>query len=67
MISNKTKRNIWLTLAVLAAVTSIARVIDAFMGNVKWWDLISVFVILAFCIKYYLCYQRKVKAGELFN
>lgn len=37
MISNRVKRNIFLTLAVMSAITVIDRAIRLAMGHVEWW------------------------------
>jgi len=36
-------------------------------GSVEWWNLITAVVITAFCIKFYFCYRKQVKRGNLFG
>lgn len=67
MLSNKTKRNIWLTLAIQSVGCIIDRAIRVMDGSVEWWNLITAVVITAFCIKFYLCYRKQVKRGNLFG
>lgn len=67
MLSNKVKRNIWLTLAILSVGCIIDRAIRVMDGFVEWWNLITAVVITAFCIKFYLCYRKQVKRGNLFG
>lgn len=67
MLSNRVKRNIWLTLAILSGLAIIDRAIRIAMGELDWWQLVSVIIITAFCIKFYLCYHRQVKRGNLFG
>lgn len=67
MLSNKAKRNIWLTLAILSVGCIIDRAIRVIDGSVEWWNLVATIVITAFCIKFYLCYRKQVKRGNLFG
>ena len=67
MISNRVKRNVWLVLAVMSVGVVINRAIRVAEGTVEWWDLVSGIVITAFCVKFYLCYRREVKNGNLFG
>lgn len=67
MISNRVKRNIWLTLAILSLGTVVERAIRVADGSIGWWNLIASILITAFCTKFYLCYRRKVKEGILFS
>lgn len=55
MLSNKVKRNLWLTLAILSLAAVVDRAIRVADGTVEWWNLISAIVITAFCTKFYLC------------
>lgn len=61
MLSDKTKRNIWLTLAITSILAVINRTIKLAAGETEWWSLASAIVILAYCTKFYLCYRRKVR------
>lgn len=67
MLSNKVKRNIWLTLAILSVGCIIDRAIRVIDGSVEWWNLVATIVITVFCIKFYLCYRKQVKRGNLFG
>lgn len=67
MISNRVKRNVWLVLAVMSVGVVINRAIRVAEGTVEWLDLVSAIVITAFCVKFYLCYRREVKNGNLFG
>lgn len=67
MISNRVKRNIWLTLTILSVGVVIDRTIRVFDGSVDWWNLVTAICILVICTKFYLCYRRQVKAGNLFG
>ena len=67
MLSNRVKRNIWLTLAILSGLAIIDRTIRIVMGELEWWQLVSVIIITAFCIKFYLCYRKQVQRGNLYG
>ncbi len=67
MVSNRIKRNIWLTLAVLNVGVIADRTIGVADGSLEWWQLVSAFVIFFFCIKFYLCYRKQVKLGNFFG
>lgn len=67
MLSNKVKRNIWLTLAILSVGCIIDRVIRVIDGSVEWWNLITAVLITAFCTRFYLCYRKQVKRGNIFG
>lgn len=67
MISNRVKRNVWLVLAVMSVGAVVDRAIRVAEGTVEWWNLVSAVVITAFCVKFYLCYRREVKNGNLFG
>lgn len=57
----------WLVLAVMSVGVVINRAIRVAEGTVEWLDLVSAIVITAFCVKFYLCYRREVKNGNLFG
>lgn len=65
MLSNKVRRNIWLTLAVVSAVCVVDRAVRVIDGSVEWWNLVSAIIITVLCVKFYLCYRRKVNNGNL--
>lgn len=67
MLSNKVKRNFGLTLAILSVGCIIDRAIRVIDGSVEWWNLVATIVITAFCTKFYLCYHKQVKRGNLFG
>lgn len=67
MLSNKVKRNIWLILAILSVGCIIDRAIRAIDGSIEWWNLVATILITAFCTKFYLCYRKQVKRGNLFG
>lgn len=67
MLSNKVKRNLWLTLAILSLAAVVDRAIKVADGTVEWWNLVSAIVITVFCTKFYLCYRKQVKKGNLFG
>lgn len=67
MLSNKVKRNIWPTLALLSVGYIIDRAIRVIDGSIEWWNLVATIVITAFCIKFYLWYRKQLKHGNLFG
>lgn len=67
MISNRVKRNVWLVLAVMSVGAVVDRAIRVAEGTVEWGNLVSAIVITAFCVKFYRCYRREVKNGNLFG
>lgn len=67
MFNNRAKRNIWLTLAILSGLAIIDRSIRIAMGELDWWQLVSVIIITCFCMKFYLCYRRQVKKGNIYG
>ena len=67
MLSNKVKRNIWLTLTILSVGCIIDRVIRVIDGSIEWWNLVATIVITTFCTKFYICYRKQVKRGTLFG
>lgn len=60
MLSDKVKRNIWLTFAVLSALSVVNRAIRLADGTAEWWQLCSSVVITAACVIFYLDCRRKV-------
>ena len=65
MLSNRARRNIWLTLAILSLAAVVNRTIKVIDGSTEWWNLVSAIIITAFCTKFYLCYRKQVKQGNL--
>lgn len=64
MISNKVKRNLWLTLSIMSVIVVIDRSIRVIDGLLEWWNLASAIVITAFCTRFYLCCRKQVKRGN---
>lgn len=67
MISNKIKRNVWLTLAIMSTACIADRAIRVADGSLEWWNLVSAVIITALCTKFYLCYRRQVREGNIFG
>lgn len=67
MVSNKVKRNVWLTLTIVSVACVIARAIRVAEGAIEWGELVSTIIITAFCVKFYLCYRRAIREGKLFG
>lgn len=67
MLTNKTKRNFCLVLALLNAAMSIDRVICLATGDAKWWQLVSSLVAMALFLKLYYSYKRAVRRGNLYG
>lgn len=67
MLSNKVKRNIWLTLSILSLAAVVDRAVRLVSEGSDWGSLACAVVITVFCIRYYLYYRRQVKAGRLFG
>ncbi|MDE6655032.1 MAG: hypothetical protein K2K37_11680 [Muribaculaceae bacterium] len=63
MMSDRVKRNIWLTLSILSVGIILDRTIRVADGSVEWWNLVCAIIIAFFCTRNYLCYRRKVN-GE---
>lgn len=67
MISNKVKRNLWLALAVMSLAGVVDRAIRVADGSLEWWNLLTAVCITGFCTKFYFCYRREVRNGNLFG
>ena len=67
MFNNRTRRNLWLTLAILSLAAVVDRAIRVIDGSIEWWNLASAIIITALCTKFYLCYRKQVKRGNLFG
>ncbi len=67
MLSNRVKRNIWLTLTILSALTIIDRTVRVVEGSVEWWHLLSAVIVHAQYGNSFLCYRKQVKRGNLFG
>ena len=67
MVSNKVKRNIWLTLAILSIIGIVDRIIKFIDGSIEWWSLVSAVIITILCTRFYLSYRRQVREGNLFG
>lgn len=66
MISNRTKRNIWLAFTIIGGGIVISRVIDLMTGG-DWWRLLSGAVLFLVVLKIYLSYRIAVKNGNLYG
>lgn len=66
-MNNKSRRNIWLALAILSVVAILDRAVRVFTGSLEWWQLASVIIICALCTRFYLCYRRALKDGNLYG
>ena len=66
-MSNKIKRNLWLALAIMSFVVIIDRSIRLANGNLEWWQMLSPIALTAFFARFYLCYRRAVKDGNLYG
>ena len=67
MISNKVKRNIWLTLSIVSLMCVISRGIKVLDGTAEWWQLFYTTVVFAVIFRLYMAYRKQVKAGNLFG
>lgn len=67
MLSNKTKRNIWLAISVVTFASVISHAINVAVGAAEWWQLFSVTIVFAIVFKCYLANRKAVKAGNLFG
>lgn len=63
MLSDRAKRNVWLTFAILSVGIIIDRVIGVADGSAEWYSLVCAFIITLFCVKTYICYRKKVKVS----
>lgn len=66
MISNRTKRNVWLAFTIIGGGIVISRVIDLMAGG-DWWHLLSGTAIFLVVLKIYLSYRIAVKNGNLYG
>lgn len=64
MISNKVKRNIWLTLSILSFAIAIATTIKVCDGTSEWWQLVCSIVIFGVIFRLFVLYRKQVKAGN---
>lgn len=67
MLSNRVKRNIWLTLTILSGLAIIDRSVRVVEGSIEWWNLLSAIIVTALCGKFFMCYRKQVKRGNLFG
>lgn len=67
MLSNRVRRNVWLVLGVLSLAAVGDRAVRVAQGSLEWWNLVAVVVITLFCFRFYLCYRRQVRRGNLFG
>jgi len=67
MLSNRVKRNAWLTFAIISAVSLIARTWQFIMHEEQWYDVLSCAVITALCFKFFLDYRKALNAGKMYG
>lgn len=67
MINNKVKRNVWLTLAIMSTACIADRAIRVADGSLELWNLVTTIIITGLCTKFYLCYRRQVRKGNIFG
>lgn len=67
MISNKVKRNVWLTLAIMSTACIADRAIRVADRSLELWNLVTTIIITGLCTKFYLCYRRQVRKGNIFG
>lgn len=67
MLSNRVKRNLWLTLSVISIGPLADRILRCIDGTLEWWSVVCTAIITTFCFRFYLCYRRKVREGILFG
>ena len=63
MLSNRVKRNIWLTLTIL----SFLMIPDRCARVVNGRTLLVTIALFAICEHFYMCYRKQVKRGNLFG
>ena len=67
MISNKVKRNIWLTLTIMSGLCVPDRAARVINGSMEWWKPFSAAIIACLCYRFYSAYRKQVKRGNLFG
>ncbi|GFI67758.1 hypothetical protein IMSAG192_01293 [Muribaculaceae bacterium] len=67
MLSNRVKRNIWLTLTILSFLMIPDRCARVVNGITHWWTLLVTIALFAICEHFYMCYRKQVKRGNLFG
>lgn len=65
MISNKTKRNVWLTMTIINVMVVVSRTIGVLNGEDEWWKLLSAICLNLVILKLYLSHRKAVKNGNL--
>lgn len=66
-IGNRVKRNIFLALTILGAITVVAQTWNLIMGNKEWWNVVSSIIITICAFFGYSDYRKRVKEGRLFD
>lgn len=61
MVSDRVKRNIWLTLAIVSVVCAVARSIQLAGGEAEWWEAACSAIITVYCTSQYLRFRKKVR------
>lgn len=67
MLTNRTKKNFCLVLAILNAAAAIDRAINLAIGDAKWWQLVASLVAMVLFLKLYYSYKRAVRKGNLYG
>lgn len=68
-MSNKVLRNIWLAVAVMAAVVSVAYICDMCMTAnwSKWWVCLGYCLLIFGVYRLYRVYRYAVRHGNLYD
>lgn len=67
MISNKFKRNFWLTLTILGVFVVVSRIIGVTTGEDELWELLTSICVNIVILRLYISYRKSVKEGNLFG
>ena len=67
MLSNRTKRNIWLVLTIVSALSVPDLAARVARGEVGWWLIAVAIVVTALCNRFHTSYRREVRRGNLFG
>lgn len=67
MISNKIKRNIWLTFGIVSFVCVMSIAVKVYDGTSEWWQLVCSVVICGVIFRLFSIYRKQVKAGNFFG
>lgn len=67
MLSNRTKRNIWLVMTILSFLVIPDRCARVVNGTTHWWTLLASMAIFVVCEHFYMCYRKAIKRGNLYG